>query len=148
MCPTVELSRLGRAALQYATQFGFAILPLHSISPDRGCACWLSNCPSPGKHPCSEHGLKNASKKAAEIGRWWRRWSEANIGIATGAGSAVIVLDVDPRHGVISESYERDVLLADEKQGVSIQLRELHEVGEAVNRAVALLEACAAGDDG
>src|SRR5262249_15398402 len=29
----------------------------------------------------------------------WTQWPEANIGIATGAISGLVVLDVDPRHG-------------------------------------------------
>jgi hypothetical protein len=33
------------------------------------------------------------------IAEWWRRWPEANIGLATGDSSGVDVLDVDPRHG-------------------------------------------------
>ena len=31
--------------------------------------------------------------------RWWARWPEAGIGMATGPRSGVWVLDVDPRHG-------------------------------------------------
>jgi putative DNA primase/helicase len=30
---------------------------------------------------------------------WWRQWPDANIGVATGAPSGLLVLDVDPRHG-------------------------------------------------
>src|SRR5262245_22935171 len=29
---------------------------------------------------------------------WWRRWPSAGVGIATGAESGVVVVDVDPRH--------------------------------------------------
>jgi hypothetical protein len=33
------------------------------------------------------------------IQSWWGRWPEANIGLITGEGSGLVVLDVDPRHG-------------------------------------------------
>jgi hypothetical protein len=35
----------------------------------------------------------------ASLAEWWRRWPAANVGIATGARSGLLVLDVDPRHG-------------------------------------------------
>ena len=35
----------------------------------------------------------------AELGRWFKRWPDANIAVVTGALSGLIVLDVDPRHG-------------------------------------------------
>jgi hypothetical protein len=34
-----------------------------------------------------------------ELRRWWSRWPEANVGVVTGWVSALVVLDVDPRHG-------------------------------------------------
>src|SRR5207253_2207139 len=33
------------------------------------------------------------------IRSWWDRWPWANIGIATGAVSGLVVVDVDPAHG-------------------------------------------------
>jgi hypothetical protein len=33
------------------------------------------------------------------ISRWWKKWPDANIAIATGKASGFIALDVDPRHG-------------------------------------------------
>jgi hypothetical protein len=35
----------------------------------------------------------------ATIRDWWRRWPGANVGIATGARSGIVALDVDPRAG-------------------------------------------------
>jgi len=32
-----------------------------------------------------------------QVNAWWRRWPDANVGIATGDASGVIVIDVDPR---------------------------------------------------
>lgn len=30
---------------------------------------------------------------------WWRRWPDANIGVATGGEAGLVVVDVDPRNG-------------------------------------------------
>ncbi len=37
-----------------------------------------------------------ATTDAETIRRWWRRWPDANIGVATGQRSALAVLDIDP----------------------------------------------------
>jgi Bifunctional DNA primase/polymerase, N-terminal len=42
-------------------------------------------------------GYLDATIDPAAIRRWWNRWPEANIGVATGQGFAV--LDIDPRNG-------------------------------------------------
>ena len=34
-----------------------------------------------------------------ELDYWYGRWPDAGIGIVTGKGSGLAVLDVDPRHG-------------------------------------------------
>jgi len=52
-----------------------------------------------GKHPRTEHGLKDATIDEATIFGWWRRWPGANVGIVTGMASGLLVLDIDPRHG-------------------------------------------------
>lgn len=85
------------AALSYG-QRGYHILPLHAVDAV-GCTCRKSSCDSPGKHPRTAHGVKDASTEDAVIRRWWTQWPEANIGIATGEQSGVLVLDVDPRNG-------------------------------------------------
>lgn len=60
------------------------------------CACPSgANCAHPGKHPRTRHGLKDASADLAQIDRWWQDWPTANIGVATGRESGVVVLDVD-----------------------------------------------------
>ena len=37
--------------------------------------------------------------RPTEIEAWWDRWPDANVGAVTGWVSAMIVLDIDPRHG-------------------------------------------------
>lgn len=85
-------------ALSYAGQ-GWHVLPLHSIDANGCCTCGKVNCHSPGKHPCTRHGVKDASIDAQQIHSWWAQWPFANVGIATGDVSGFFVLDVDPKNG-------------------------------------------------
>jgi hypothetical protein len=71
------------AAHVYAERFGFAVFPLAPRS----------------KKPIVIGGFKAATKDATQIDAWWKRTPAANIGIATGAVSDLVVLDMDPRHG-------------------------------------------------
>ncbi len=55
-----------------------------------------------GKTPLTSHGVKDATKDLKQIERWWDKWQEANIGIATGEASAWLIaidLDVKPDKG-------------------------------------------------
>jgi len=93
-----ELSRrLLQAALEYA-RFGWRVLPVHSTDGSP-CSCGASNCKSPGKHPRTKNGLKDATCDPSTIDTWWSWWPQANVGVLTGEKSGIIVLDVDPRHG-------------------------------------------------
>jgi hypothetical protein len=49
-----------------------------------------------GKAPLTRHGVHDASTEPDVLRRWWARWPEANVAIATGA-PGVDVLDVDVR---------------------------------------------------
>jgi len=86
------------AALGYAEKLGWKVFPCHSITEGR-CTCGDPACTSPGKHPRTVHGCKDASSDRAVIVEWWRRSPNSNIAVATGEPSGVDVLDVDPRHG-------------------------------------------------
>lgn len=92
-----RLSRNGRAALVYATEYGWRVFPLHSTDDAGMCSCGNAECGGPGKHPRTARGCLDASTDAAQIRAWWERWSDANVGIATGAG--LVVIDIDPRSG-------------------------------------------------
>ena len=90
---------MGRAAVAYAERFHWAVFPLWEIAADGQCACpKRAQCGSPGKHPRTEHGFRDATKDPTEVRRIWGRTPRANIGIATGA-SGLVVLDIDPRNG-------------------------------------------------
>ncbi len=75
-------------------QRGWQVLPVHSVRSGR-CTCGATDCSSPGKHPRTEHGLRDATTDETVILEWWKRWPSANIGIATGAASGIVVLDFD-----------------------------------------------------
>jgi len=84
-------------ALVYAAR-GWPVLPVHGIKQGK-CSCRKSNCTSPGKHPLTRHGLKDATTDKAKITQWWQKWPHANIGIVTGEVSGLVVLDIDPDKG-------------------------------------------------
>ena len=77
------------------------MLPLHGSTP-KGCSCGKPSCSSPGKHPRTAHGLKQASADEAIIREWWKDWPDANVGIATGPASGLLVIDVDGLEGAKS----------------------------------------------
>ena len=84
-------------AVYYAIRMGWAVLPLHSMRGDC-CSCGSYACPSPAKHPRTRRGVSDASRDEEQIRGWWQRWPDANIGIATGHASGIMVIDIDPRH--------------------------------------------------
>jgi hypothetical protein len=53
----------------------------------------------PAKHPRTKHGVSDDSNDPEVIAEWWRRWPDANIGIATGEPSGLIVFDLDGPEG-------------------------------------------------
>jgi hypothetical protein len=85
------------AALRYAER-GWHVLPCHHITAT-GCSCRRTDCSSPGKHPRTASGFREATTSSGQVRQWWRRWPGANVGIRTGAQSRLVVLDVDPDHG-------------------------------------------------
>jgi len=87
---------LAKAAYNYA-KLGVPVLPLHSAKNGR-CSCGREKCQSPGKHPRTKHGSTDASCDLDQVQSWWKQWPDANIGITTGTGSGIVVLDIDPQH--------------------------------------------------
>src|SRR5437867_2367553 len=68
------------AAIDYAGR-GWPVLPLR------------------GKIPATPHGSKDATTETAVIQKWFGMWPNANVGIATGSKSGLLVLDVDGSEG-------------------------------------------------
>ena len=94
------MNLLREAALGYAHR-GWRVFPLHGIV-NGTCTCGRSDCSSAGKHPLVRRGLYEATNDPKQIESWWRRWRSANVGIATGAVSGIVVIDVDLPAGFAS----------------------------------------------
>jgi hypothetical protein len=78
--PTEQPLSLSQAAIQYA-RMRWPVFPLAGKLPYHGT-----------------HGHKDATVDLQQVERMWQEHPSANIGLATGAVSGVIVLDLDPRH--------------------------------------------------
>lgn len=87
-------------AVQYV-EAGFAIFPVWGMI-DGKCQCGDKACDRPGKHPITNRGVMDATTNVRQIRVWWGRHEGANIGLATGELSGVIVLDVDGPEGLQS----------------------------------------------
>jgi hypothetical protein len=92
------MTPLLEAALGYAAR-GIPVYPVHWPRPTPGGASLACSCPRgpscdrPAKHPLVRHGVKEATTDPDRIGRWWRRWPQANVGLATGIGFDVLDID-------------------------------------------------------
>lgn len=92
---------VAEVAVRYADH-GWPVIPLHTVA-DGACTCHRpAECASPGKHPRTRHGLRDASLDADQVRRWWNTWPGANVGVATGAQSGLLVLDIDLPDGPAS----------------------------------------------
>jgi hypothetical protein len=97
------MSALLDAALGYAAR-GIPVYPVHWPRPTPGGASLACSCPRgpscdrPAKHPLVRHGVKQATTDPDRIGRWWRRWPAANLGLATGV--VFDALDADGASGL------------------------------------------------
>lgn len=81
-------------ALSYAER-GWHVFPVHTPQSDGSCSCRRTDCSRSGKHPRVSAGRNSATTDPTTIRAWWGAWPDANIGIATGKESGMIVLDVD-----------------------------------------------------
>src|ERR1700757_5358679 len=88
-------TKLLDAALGYAAR-GWAVFPT-----------------APGaKRPLTAHGVKDATTDPVAILAWWSKWPDANVGIATGAASNLVVFDVDVKGDVDGTHAEKELHLA------------------------------------
>lgn len=98
------------AALAYAAM-GWHVAPLYWAerfgqtdggAPRYRCACGNPACHSPAKHPIGQlvpSGIKQATTDEALIRQWWGRYPLANVAVATGEASGLVVVDIDPKNG-------------------------------------------------
>jgi P4 family phage/plasmid primase-like protien len=92
-----SVSTMMDAALEYA-EHGLPVIPLHSITESGECTCGAARCHSPGKHPRTPNGLKDATTDPKVIAKWWgpNKWPNASIG---GVGGEYLCLDIDAKAG-------------------------------------------------
>lgn len=76
-------TRLARASEAYVTRVMWPVFP----------------CVPRGKEPLTANGFLDATLDVEQVRSWWKRWPNANIGIATDERSGLLAIDVDPRHG-------------------------------------------------
>ena len=85
---------IGDYALRLAGK-GYNVLPLCWPTKDGKCACGRQHdTKNVGKAPLSTKGVKNATTDENKIRGWWKRWAEANVGIAL-APSNLVMVDPD-----------------------------------------------------
>lgn len=97
------------AALHYAG-LGLKVIPLYPINHKGYCSCGMGrDCSSPGKHPKTKNGLKDATRDIDQIKKWWPMESvlPSNVGIVTGGEFGLVVVDVDGDEGLEALGKER-----------------------------------------
>ncbi len=92
-----RMERMLECAMYYILM-GWKVLPLHTIADGR-CTCGKADCASPGKHPATASGVKDATTDEAAVRRWFEGGASYNIGIAAGRDTGMVILDVDPKNG-------------------------------------------------
>lgn len=78
---------------------GWKVFPCYAVVNGQ-CDCSEGrDCESPGKHPRTRCGVKDATTDLARIRTWESVYPHANWASACGQESGVFVVDIDPRHG-------------------------------------------------
>ena len=81
--------------LEYALQLagrGWRVFPCHTTISG-ACSCGQACGKNAGKHPRIKEWQKVATTDQGQITKWWAKWPEANIAVATGSG--IVVTDLD-----------------------------------------------------
>lgn len=85
-------------ALFYARR-GWRVFPIRPPKADGTCTCTKPDCNDAGKHPRIRGWQRNATTDRTQIAEWWTGQPHDNIGIATGTGSGIVVVDFDGARG-------------------------------------------------
>lgn len=131
------------AALAFGAT-GWPVLPVAGVTAGE-CAC-RRPCGNPGKHPITRHGVHDATTDPVLIREWWRRSPGANVGIATGGASGLVVVDLDlPKGGreslqaLVAMGHNLTPTLAAYTGGGGMHLFYAQPVGVAISNAVGRL---------
>jgi putative DNA primase/helicase len=89
---------------------GLHVFPCHSIS-DGACTCGKQCGKDAGKHPITTNGGKDATTNPETVKRFFTgNYAIANIGIATGEQSGVVVVDIDDLNALRKLENEHEPL--------------------------------------
>jgi hypothetical protein len=81
-------------ALQCAS-IGLPVVPLHGKRMS-GCTCdAAADCKTPGMHSRTRGGVRDATTDHEQVKRYWAKWPNAKIGIATGGEAGIIAIGVE-----------------------------------------------------
>src|SRR4051812_48828084 len=78
---------------------GLHVVPIQGIVDGR-CTCGDENCDRPGKHPLLPRGVFAASTDYDWLESIFRAHPTANLGIATGRISGILLLDLDSQEAI------------------------------------------------
>ena len=98
VAPAQDIPEYARA---YA-KLGLSVVPVHGIVAGV-CTCGKDCGKNAGKHPIARlvrRGVKDASTCPETVDGWWREWPAANVAIACGSVSEIVVVDSDGEAGV------------------------------------------------
>lgn len=93
---------------------GWKLFPCHYIIEGGHCSCGDLDCTSPGKHPRTRNGLKDATSDLDQLRAWYQANPHVNWGLATGAVSGVFVVDIDQSKGGYDSFDEFEQRYSDE----------------------------------
>jgi hypothetical protein len=91
--PKIEYARAHAEA-------GHHIFPCHWTNEAGACSCGSAACKSPGKHPLTPNGHREATDDLFQVEVWWQEHPEANIALVPGR-SGYLVLDADTKKGKV-----------------------------------------------
>ena len=83
-------------------ELGLGVVPVHGIVAGV-CTCGKDCAKNAGKHPIAQlvrRGVKDASNCLETVSGWCRAWPAANVAIACGFVSGIVVVDADGEAGV------------------------------------------------
>jgi hypothetical protein len=82
--------------------------PLLAAAVDDAGRGWpVFPCRPRTKTPATAHGLKDATLDVGLIEAWWTRWPDANVAIATGQPSGLVVVDVESKASAPGTACDR-----------------------------------------
>ena len=103
------------------------LYPIWGVNDDGVCTCPKgADCGSPGKHPMTRHGIKDASSDPFQIAAMFSAHPECNSGLATGRASGVVVLDQDAYAGGWASMEQL------QKEHGKLPSTRLHQTGEPI----------------